>query len=543
MNAQMEPGKATPIRCMTVVQGKNDSMAIHMPSHVKWGVLLVVLTIVLRLPAILHPKPIDDEGGYAVVAHELLNGGTLYISALDRRPPLLFWIYAALFFAVGHYQWAPFHLLGVVWILLTMWGLYAIGRTLWHRHAGLVAALCYTIYTASVHYHLLALNGEVMMNLPIVWALYVAFKHNTSRLRPELALSGVLLSCAFLIKQPAAIAAIPVGMYVLLPAYRVKRNLRLQHAVMHASLLTAGFFLTLGLVALVLHTQGILSDAYYWTIVDHDVFHGPTDPIFWQFAIGMSLAFAVAWHPLVFLSCLAIRQGCRRGARCWEGRQAEWTALVLLLGVSFIGVSASGRFYPHYFIQLLPALVLLSAPVLTAIWMHTQTYRFVMLRPRPMKVVLLSTAAVFLLINTINLWRLRPADEFAQYVREHSTPDEKVFFWGELDYLYAEAQRRPASRYIHFYPLTGYVWGSPRRYDPDYDTSDRILPGAWEILQAEFQQSLPRFFVDTDPGSRAKKYSPWRYPFFNRLLGQKYEVVFATPKGVIYRRIDCCEMR
>ena len=77
------------------------------------SMLLVLLTVLLRLPAVMHPKYIDDEGGYAVVAHELLHGGTLYISALDRKPPLLFWIYTAIFFVVGHYNWVALHLIAV----------------------------------------------------------------------------------------------------------------------------------------------------------------------------------------------------------------------------------------------------------------------------------------------------------------------------------------------------------------------------------------------------------------------------------------------
>ena len=113
-----------------------------------------------------------------------------------------------------------------------------------------------------------------------------------------------------------------------------------------------------------------------------------------------------------------------------------------------------------------------------------------------------------------------------------------VFFWGEKDYLYAEAQRRPASRYIHTYPLTGYIWGSPLRYDPDYDTPDRIFPGAWDILKAEFQNSPPLFFVDTDPSTVAKKYPPSRYPFLKRMLADDYKVVFSTAEGVVYRRHD-----
>jgi hypothetical protein len=252
----------------------------------------------------------------------------------------------------------------------------------------------------------------------------------------------------------------------------------------------------------------------------------------------MSLGFAAAWHPLVCFCCLSMRECCTRGRRYWAHLRAESTALLMLFGCAFVGVAASGRFYTHYFHQLLPALVLLSAPVLTAIWTHTRTYRFCLLQPRTLKVLLASTAAGFLIANTVTLWLQRPDNELSTYVREHSTPTDKVFFWGQVDYLYAEARRRPASRYINAAPLTGYIWGSPTHLDPDYDTTYRILPGAWDILQAEFQQSPPLFFVDCDPETEAKKYPPLRYPFLKHLLEQDYEVVLSTPKGVIYRRID-----
>ena len=98
----------------------NPSSAFQIPAHYKWGLLLVLLTVCLRLPAIVHPKAIDDEAGYATVAHELLRGGTLYVSALDRRPPLLFWIYTTIFFVLGPYNWVPFHLIAVAWMLLSM---------------------------------------------------------------------------------------------------------------------------------------------------------------------------------------------------------------------------------------------------------------------------------------------------------------------------------------------------------------------------------------------------------------------------------------
>ena len=80
-----------------------------------------------------------------------------------------------------------------------------------------------------------------------------------------------------LLKQPAAIAAVPLGIYLLLPSYRASRSLTRTNSIIQAAMLTAGFFAALGLVTIVLWKQGILHDAFYWTIADHDVPH-----VFWQ---------------------------------------------------------------------------------------------------------------------------------------------------------------------------------------------------------------------------------------------------------------------
>jgi 4-amino-4-deoxy-L-arabinose transferase-like glycosyltransferase len=479
---------------------------------------------------------IDDEGGYAVVAHELLEGGTLYRSALDRRPPLIFWIYKAIFLLVGKYNWFGFHVVAVAWIVLTMAGLYATGRELFSQQVGLAAAFLYSICTARCDWQNLAFNGEIMMTLPIVWALYLAFKRETARRNWELALGGTMLACAFLIKQPAAIAAIPVGCYLLLPSYRAKRRLSLGKSFIQAAILTTGYFLTLGIVVLILRREGILMDALHWTILDHDLPHGPTDQVFWKRGVKETLGTAAAWHPLLLLSAVSLWECCQRGTRYWEGLKAELTALLLLLGVSWIGVCASGRFYSHYFFQLLPPLVLLGAPVFTAIWTGTRTYGLWLLRSRTLQFILLGSAAAFLLINAVRIWPLRTPSPLSQYVRQHSEPQDKVFFWGQRDWYYAEAQRRPASRFILSFPLTGYIFGSPLSDDPDYDTSYRIMPGAWDILQEEFLRNPPVFFVDTDPGSEANKYPPSRYPYLRRLLRDRYKVVFTTPEGTVYRR-------
>jgi 4-amino-4-deoxy-L-arabinose transferase-like glycosyltransferase len=502
-------------------------------------ILLILLTVLLRLPALLHPMTLDDEGGYAVVAHEILFGGTVYEDALDRRPPGIFWTYAAIFRAVGPYAWAPFHAVAVGWILATMLGLYALGKQLFSREVGLAAALLYSIASTRSDWVNLALNGEVMLNLPIVWALYLAFRSSRSRLRPELAGAGVLLAIAFLIKQPAATAVLPVGLYLLLPGYRAARGLRLQDSVAQAALLTASYFLVLGAAALVLHTQGVLDEAWYWTFTDHDVPHGLTDPVFWSRAAVEVAASVGGWLPLL----LACGVSLRERARYWRDRGPERSALLLLLGCAVIGVSASGRFYSHYFFLLLPALVSLAAPALAGILSGAVRYRFFLLRRGVMVFLLAGTAGAFLVRNTIGIQEWRTPSPLSSYVREHSTPDDRIFIWGQRDWFYAEAQRRPASRFILSFPLTGRVFGSPLSDDPDYDTSHRIHPGAWETLERDFAEHPPLFFVDTDPQTEAQKYPPQRYPYLRRLLAEEYEVVLSIPDGVVYRRLEVSPSR
>jgi 4-amino-4-deoxy-L-arabinose transferase-like glycosyltransferase len=126
---------------------------------------LVLLTVVTRLPSLLHPWPIDDEAVYSVVANEIVDGGRPYVDAVERKPPLLFWLYAGIIEATGKFNPAGLHAVALAWTLATMAGLYIIGRQLFDRGTGLVAALLYSLYQPWGTFKNLAFNGELIMNL------------------------------------------------------------------------------------------------------------------------------------------------------------------------------------------------------------------------------------------------------------------------------------------------------------------------------------------------------------------------------------------
>ena len=68
-------------------------------------------------------------------------------------------------------------------------------------------------------------------------------------------------------------------------------------------LFTLGFLATLGAVAVLLGAQGTLAEAFYWTIVDHDV-----PQIFWQRAVLHTAAFVVSCLPLLLAALTAERR-------------------------------------------------------------------------------------------------------------------------------------------------------------------------------------------------------------------------------------------
>ena len=215
----------------------------HSLRRFQWAALgIVLLTIAMRIPSLLHPQPIDSEGIYSVVANEIVDGGRPYLDAVERKPPLLFWTYAAVFELAGKYNWKVLHIVALVWTVATMAGLYVIGRRLFNRNTGLIAALFYSVFQPCGRAQNIAFDGELLMNLPIVWAWVIGLRRSSSPMRSELLLSGALLGAGFLLKQPAAIAAVPLGIYLLLPSYRTSRSLLPTASVIHAAMLTTVFF-------------------------------------------------------------------------------------------------------------------------------------------------------------------------------------------------------------------------------------------------------------------------------------------------------------
>ena len=210
--------------------GANDSIAVltaigarnaNVRRTASWALAVLAITVIVRLPALLHRGPIDDEAMYAVIANEIVDGGRPYVDVVERKPPLLFWTYAAIVRIAGKYNWPALHAASLLWTFATLGGLYLAGRRLFDAETGIAAACVVQRVSTMGHMEEPGTErrtaDEPAAGVGVGDRVRPDLSSSRRRFRTEVAVAGALVAMALLLKQPAAIAALPMAMYLALP--------------------------------------------------------------------------------------------------------------------------------------------------------------------------------------------------------------------------------------------------------------------------------------------------------------------------------------
>ena len=250
--------------------------------------------------------------------------------------------------------------------------------------------------------------------------------------------------------------------------------------------------------------------------------------------------------------------------------------LLLWFAVSYLGMSVGGRFYGHYFFQVLPALCLIGARGLGSIlvWKQGSQWRRVLIA------VLVAGFAVTMVrfhTRTVQLaadWlRGTPSDsewfhgrlndeerEAAAAVRNVNTetagplgiealrrggprerppagPSDYLFVWGYRPELYYWSGLLPASKYLSTQPLTG-VPGDAHYHSFHYHTvlDERDTAAARRELADELTSVQPEYIID-ELGFFNDNLAMPRYAEFDEVL-DRYKRLGTVRRFIIYRRRD-----
>ena len=169
---------------------------------------IVVVALALRFWRLTADLPVvGDESIYLRWAEIVDNQGRWFVSLLDGKPPLTYWLYAATRRLFDDPLFGP-RALSVLAGTLATGVIYGVTRRLGSAHAALAAAGLYAILPWAMLYDRLA-YAEAWVNLAgaaLVWASLRAFNREQARWA-DATLAGLVLGLGFFTKTTVLLLA------------------------------------------------------------------------------------------------------------------------------------------------------------------------------------------------------------------------------------------------------------------------------------------------------------------------------------------------
>jgi 4-amino-4-deoxy-L-arabinose transferase-like glycosyltransferase len=462
--------------------------------------VLFAITFALRMPAFFVPVFNSDETFVATQAQVIEHGGALYEDAIDRKPPLVPYVYAATFAFFGTSALWSVRVVAMFAVALTALLLAVEARRRYGARAGWIAGLLFVLaMVAFAPQDGQAANFEVFM-LPSMTAAILFARRGRG------VAAGIAVAAATLAKQTGAATLLPV--VFLLARARGKQGV---------SKVALGFSVPVALVALAVGPGQLL----YWAVLGNGSYLGVASGSLLVVAMFclMTLAFVACNVPMLW-KLPAAWHDRRVPADDGESDTDLWIWLFSAAASVAIGL----RFFGHYYMQPLAPLTLLSAGALARGGRRAVTASLAM---ASVIAVVCSAAGYF-------LHPFGPEPQYesvSRYVGANTHPDDKILVWGSEPEIYWASNRLPATRFLTTPTfLTGNHPGRP----PDVANTDADTLQNWEYFLADFRAAPPRYLLDTSPAKLRGAHSMSQFPKLEQIVRRQYRYVRTIEDVAIY---------
>jgi hypothetical protein len=479
----------------------------ELPWMAQVAMVLGIATAVARAPGLLYNGLFDrDEAYLSVMGDVLRGGGTLYVDVIDRKPPLVPFVYdLARSVSV---DMRMVRLLCALAVLVNgMLVALLVRRLSGSQRAAIGGGVLAVLGTAwFLPSDAQAANFELWGLAPATAAVLVtivARDKGDTAWRWFLA-AGALVAVAAHAKQPYIAAGLPVAF----EAFRMPQGRRKNVVAGAAGAVLA----TLPLAALV-----DLGSLWRWAWADNgDYLDGGLST---ARALGVGLGLTV-----VFLCFhLPLLYGFWAAAR----RRVRLDPTVLVWAVASLAVIPLGlRFFGHYYQQLVPPLAVLTGVALAS----ARRWEW-----RVVGATAAAATAVLLVVSFAHRPDLTDFTALGRYVQRTTAPDDRILVWGALPDVYVAAQRQPSGVFLHDGYLTG-NWASRSQALAPAVIADEPFRTRWEMFLADLAADPPELVVDAArPGTDWADYTPARYPL-GTLLTRCYDRVTTVDGLPVWRR-------
>ena len=427
--------------------------------------LFVILLIITKLRFPFLEIPLErDEGAYAYMAQLLLEGVPPYTQAYSLYFPGVFIIYALTFLILGQTIFA-IHFCLLVATLITIVIIFLIGKKLFDPLTGIISGATFGLLGLNPYAQGLFSHGEPFTMLFICSGVYLLLLSIDSEKKILFLWSGLFFGLGLLIKQNIFVfIGLPIVYlcWSLLKKPRLKRKFYLD-AIFY---FTFGYFIPLAVFFIFCLITGSLEQMFFWTFIMPTEMTPPISisRAVYQFKI---LTLPIIKSSPLFFGVAAI--GLL--SPLWDkSSRLAVLFIVIFLVFSFFTMSLVFYFRAHYFLCLFPATALLTGvgfysmnnlikkislrrinPIITAVFVFIffsysifdQRKFFFQTKPETVSRIIYGN---------------NPFPEslvIADYIKEHSSPSDKIAILGSEPQILFYADRVSASKHIFMYYLMG----------------------------------------------------------------------------------------
>jgi len=494
--------------------------------------ILIALVVTLRFPTLLDSMYLVDEGYSGAIASEMLHGGAIYKTAVDTRPPFIYYTYYLIFLIAGQNNLLAVHIAAILFIIATTLVVRAIGSVVYGQRAGCWAAIGYVVFS---HTYLprdtLAANVEIFTLLPLTLGFYWFLEGERKKRLSLLVLSGVCCGVATFYRQPSVVNLGVMGGY-LMYLWWILKEVNLRYIMKTGGAVFAGFLVSTAGIVLYHQMEGNLAEMVEWTwyialryVNSETTAEFVTRRIF-LVHFTFILAGALLWYFGLKHLLLTFRNAWRK--------TPETTGSVLIafwFAGAYSLLFTGWRFPGHYHLTVLPPLAVLAGTAFAGFLDRLPD------RALGMRRFLVGAAVVPALGFLVMAFIIRP-DTVAfrpipDYIAANTSAEDRIFVWGSAPQVYSFSNRRMAARFVSGSHLVGMYASRPHK---DIDSSKWIVPGSWAALDADFNLHPPELIIDMSSiSSNWDRHPISRYPVLQRHLGM-YHLEDTILGARIYRR-------
>lgn len=416
---------------------------------------ILIFIALLRIPSIFEPYWYGDEGIYLTLGMGIKRGLLLYRDIFDNKPPLIYLLTAL---ADGRLYW--FRSMLFISSLVSTYLFYLLAKSVVGsgktNNAVKISVFVFALLTTIRLFEGNIANAENFILLPAIWGYLFILRAKRDL---DYLFSGLIFSVAFLFKVPALFDFSAAVFFLLL--FKRKDGITFKKGIS----LGTGFIVPIALVSLYFLTRGAFG-VYF-------------NSVFLQ-TIGYLSSWETGSHAFNPISLLKSEFLLRSVlvliflAGLWKARKRISEGLALA-GCWFLfalfAVSLSGRPYPHYLLQAVPAFALCLGIFIKEIKGKTLE------RTTPLLFFLLAGLVFwryeFWIYKTIpyyqnfiefslgkkdkneyfNYFNQRMSEIYtlSEFTKSITLPSEKIFIWANDPSIYPLSEKLPATPYTVAY--------------------------------------------------------------------------------------------